>query len=154
MKVFIMRHGEAVHYAATDEERALTPHGELCSLSVARACKQQGFSSFDHVLVSPYLRAQQTWNRISEVFTAKKVTVCDDITPYGQAEDVAEYIGALSNVESLESILLVSHLPLVGYLTAELVGDMNAPMFPTSGLVCVEYDVERRQGELLWHLHP
>ncbi|MGV2989493.1 phosphohistidine phosphatase SixA [Vibrio sp. E150_011] len=154
MKVFIMRHGEAVHYAASDEERALTPHGEACSLAVARACKQKGFSSFDMVLVSPYLRAQQTWDIISAEFNGKDVAVCDDITPYGQAEDVAEFINALTKVESLDSILLVSHLPLVGYLTAELVGGINAPMFPTSGLVCVDYDVDKRQGELLWHLHP
>ncbi len=52
MKVFIMRHGEAVHYAPTDEQRALTEHGKENSIIVARACKQQGYERFDKVLVS------------------------------------------------------------------------------------------------------
>lgn len=154
MKVFIMRHGEAVHYAPTDEQRALTEHGKDNSIIVARACKQQGYGRFDKVLVSPYLRAQQTWAAISQEFSSDDVVTSDDITPYGQAEDVVEYVSAIAEIESLESILLVSHLPLVGYLTAEFVGDISAPMFPTSGLVCIEYDVQRRQGEVLWHIHP
>ena len=154
MKVFIMRHGEAVHYAPTDEQRALTSNGKECSVIVARACKQQGFSEFDKVLVSPYLRAQQTWAAISREFSSDDVVTSDDITPYGQAEDVVEYVAAIAEIEQLQSIRLVSHLPLVGYLTAEFVGDMSAPRFPTSGMVCIDYDVERRQGEVLWHIHP
>jgi phosphohistidine phosphatase len=149
-----MRPGAAVHYAARDEERDLSSHGKECAVSVARACKQQGYAEFDKVLVSPYLRAQQTWAAISSEFSSSDVVTSDGITPYGQAEDVVEYVSAIAELENLESILLVSHLPLVGYLTAEFVGDISAPMFPTSGLVCIEYNVERRQGEVLWHIHP
>ena len=42
MKVFIMRHGEAAHYAASDAERELTKHGRSQSTAVAMACKKQG----------------------------------------------------------------------------------------------------------------
>ncbi|MDF4862032.1 phosphohistidine phosphatase SixA, partial [Vibrio parahaemolyticus] len=48
----------------------------------------------------------------------------------------------------------VSHLPLVGYLTSEVVKDMTPPMFPTSGLVCIEYDLQTQNGEVLWHITP
>lgn len=154
MKIFIMRHGEAEHHAASDEERQLTTYGIKASVSVATACKQKGFAEFDKVLVSPYIRAQQTWQAIESQFVSDSVDVCEDITPYGQSEDVVEFVCALAEVESLQSILLISHLPLVGYLTADFIGDTNAPMFPTSGLVCIEFDLQTRKGEVLWNLHP
>ncbi|MCV5745629.1 phosphohistidine phosphatase SixA, partial [Escherichia coli] len=54
----------------------------------------------------------------------------------------------------LESLLFVSHLPLVGYLTSEFVKEMTPPMFPTSGLVCIEYEPQTQRGEVLWHITP
>lgn len=154
MKIFIMRHGEAEHFADSDAARQLTPRGRVESEAVARACKEQGFAQFDKVLVSPYIRAQQTWQEISEYFAAKSIEICEDITPYGQSEHVFDFASALIEVEKLDSLLLVSHLPLVGYLTSEFVKDMAPPMFPTSGLVCIEYDLQTQNGEVLWHITP
>ncbi|MFB1068909.1 phosphohistidine phosphatase SixA [Vibrio diabolicus] len=154
MKIFIMRHGEAEHFADSDAARQLTPRGRVESEAVARACKEQGFAQFDKVLVSPYIRAQQTWQEIREYFAAKSIETCEDITPYGQSEHVFDFASALIEVEKLDSLLLVSHLPLVGYLTSEFVKDMAPPMFPTSGLVCIEYDLQTQNGEVLWHITP
>ncbi len=154
MKIFIMRHGEAEHYAASDAERALTARGRSASAAVSRACVEQGFCQFDKVLVSPYLRAQQTWDVIAKQFSANQIETCDDITPYGESAPVFEYVCALIEHENLSSIVLVSHLPLVGYLTAEFVPEMVPPMFPTSGLVCIEFDPKTRRGEMLWNIQP
>ncbi|USD66016.1 phosphohistidine phosphatase SixA [Vibrio sp. SCSIO 43136] len=156
MKIFIMRHGEAETFAATDAERALTKRGREQSLLVAKACREQGQADFDLVLVSPYLRAQQTWETIQACFSvdAQKVETCDDITPYGDSETVYHYVLALMETRKIESVLMVSHLPLVGYLTSEFVPDLPPPMFPTSGLVCVESEPVSGKGELLWHIHP
>lgn len=154
MKVFIMRHGEAAHFAASDAERELTQHGITQSLAVAQACEKQGEETLDLVLVSPYVRAQQTWQVISPLFSVKEQMTYEEITPYGNAEEIYTYVSALAQVKSLNSVLLVSHLPLVGYLTAEFVPGMTPPMFPTSGLVCLEFDPETQKGELLWHINP
>lgn len=156
MKVFIMRHGEAEHFANSDAERELTTRGREQSLAVARACERQGFHQFDSVLVSPYIRAQQTWQTISSAFTTHDdgFSTYQDITPYGTSSDVFHYVSALIASKNLDTVLLVSHLPLVGYLTAEFVSGIAPPMFPTSGLVCIEYDAETMCGELLWHIHP
>ena len=113
-----MRHGEAEHFADSDAERALTKRGKMASLAVAQAANEQGISQFDKVLVSPYLRAQETWLEISQAFSGKKVETCDDITPYGMSDDVFDLTLAMAEVEKLETILFVSHLPLAGYLTA------------------------------------
>ena len=154
MKIVIMRHGEAEYFASSDEERALTPHGRKTSYSVAQACVSQGAQQFDKVLVSPYLRAQQTWQEISPLFDASQVDECEDITPYGDSATVVEFIHAIAEVEHLQSLLLVSHLPLVGYLTADFVTNITPPMFPTSGMVCIEYDLEARRGDLIWNINP
>ncbi|EKO3564407.1 phosphohistidine phosphatase SixA [Vibrio metschnikovii] len=155
MKIVIMRHGEAEHYADSDAERALTEAGQTASAAVARVfAKQSGLDQFDKVLVSPYLRAQQTWQAISGYFSVAKVETCDDITPYGQAEDVFEYLVALIQTEQLETLLIISHLPLVGYLVAELVAGLPAPMFPTSGAIGLEFDPETRQASVLWNVYP
>lgn len=154
MKIFIMRHGEAEHYAPSDAERALTDRGRSASFAVANACREQGIKQFDKVLVSPYLRAQQTWQEISSLFDAKSIETSDDITPYGDSEQVADYVNALIELEQLDSILLVSHLPLVGYLTAEFVTDMVPPMFPTSGLICIEYAAKEKQASVAFNIQP
>ena len=154
MNIFIMRHGEAEHFAQSDAERALTDHGQSASLAVARACAEKGFAKFDKVLVSPYVRAQQTWKAISQYFVAEQVETCDDITPYGEASQVADYVSALVDVHNYQNLLIVSHLPLVGYLTAEFVIDMVPPMFPTSGMICIDYSSQARTGEVRFNIHP
>ncbi|MEZ9927729.1 phosphohistidine phosphatase SixA [Vibrio breoganii] len=154
MNVFIMRHGEAGSFAISDAERTLTQRGEQQSLEVAKSVVGQGVSHFDLVLVSPYIRAQQTWDVIKDQFSATKVEECVDITPYGQSDDVYQYVCAIADTQQPKSILLVSHLPLVGYLTAEFVNDMSAPMFPTSGFAAIDFDLESSNGELMWHIAP
>lgn len=154
MKIFIMRHGQAEHFAASDAERALTDLGRSASVTVAQRCVEQGISHFDKVLVSPYLRAQQTWYEISKYFSAESVETSDDITPYGDSEQVFDYISAIADHEKLDSILLVSHLPLVGYLTSEFVTDMMPPMFPTSGIIGIDYPLDSLQGQVLINVQP
>lgn len=149
MKIYIMRHGEAQMFAPSDEARELTPKGRLESRVVMQKVE---YKVFDLVLVSPYIRAQQTWQEVASLVEAKKVETSDEITPYGDSESVAEYIKAVAEVSNIESVLLVSHLPLVGYLTAEFATGMQAPMFATSSIACVDYSLETQSGELLWHL--
>lgn len=151
-----MRHGEAEAYAASDEERNLTGHGEGQSIRIAQWLMAEHAVAFDYVLVSPYVRAQQTWNAIQPILkvAAEKVEICEEITPYGDSDDVIEYVKALGSVKEIENILLVSHLPLVGYLTADFVPGIMPPMFPTSAMSCVEYSHNTGKSELLWLQQP
>ncbi|MCL9781837.1 phosphohistidine phosphatase SixA [Vibrio sp. S4M6] len=153
MKIYIMRHGEAENRAPSDAERALTGRGKQDSVSVMTDGVKHGLRHVDLALVSPYLRAQQTFQAISHLFDYTKQETCKGITPYGESGDVFEYVQALVEVQKLESLLLVSHLPLVGFLTSEFVPTIAPPMFTTSGLVCIEFDPATRSGEVLWHLH-
>ncbi len=152
MKIFIMRHGEASHMASSDAERHLTMRGRLESLTVVKEAFAQELT-VDKVLVSPYIRAQETWEEISTHVNCADVESCEDITPYGQADKVYDYVMALVETKQLESIFMVSHLPLVGYMVSEFVTDVAPPMFPTSGMVCIEFDAKTGKGQLISQYH-
>ncbi|MGF1682538.1 phosphohistidine phosphatase SixA [Photobacterium minamisatsumaniensis] len=155
MRIYIMRHGEAHNFAPSDAERPLTPRGEALSSQMALQLSPQLNGELDTVWVSPYLRAQQTWQSMVEHLPEpKRLVTMEDITPYGDAEDVAAYIKAVVNLERPDTLLVVSHLPLVGYLTAELVAGLQPPMFITSSIAAIEYNPDSEASELLWQATP
>lgn len=147
MKIYIMRHGQAGMNAKTDEQRPLTEQGIEESIHMARWLAPQLTDSFSLVIHSNYLRARQTWQAISaELPAAREVEESGEITPYGDPAFVASYLTALAATH--DSILMVSHLPLVGYLVQSLCPAAGAPMFATSGMACIEW--QDGKGVLLW----
>lgn len=155
MRIYIMRHGEAENFAASDAERPLTERGSRQSKQMAEMLAQQLNQPLDTVLVSTYLRAQQTWQCMeSELPGVANVQVSDEITPYGDAATVVDYLKAMIGVEKPQSVLLVSHLPLVGYLTSELVVGIQPPMFSTSAIAAIDYDPDMDNAELVWQNVP
>ena len=149
MKVVVMRHGDAVLGADDDAARALTSLGGEQSRAMALWLQQQ-MPHLDRVLVSPYLRAQQTWQTVRELFGEVRVDVLDELVPHGHSAPVADYLRALEG--EVENLLVISHLPLVGYLVADLCPVQLPPMFVTSAMVAVE--LQGAQGNLLWQQAP
>lgn len=145
MKVFIMRHGEAAMYAPSDAERPLTENGKQISHQSAQWLKTElaniDQSKIERVLVSPYLRAQQTLQVIQQVIDAQQINVLAELTPGGNEALVADYLHVLQQQE-VSSVLIVSHLPLVGYLVAELCPDATPPMFATSAIARIDLQSE------------
>ncbi|MFC0308391.1 phosphohistidine phosphatase SixA [Gallibacterium trehalosifermentans] len=111
MNIFIMRHGEASFTTFIDKDRPLTARGE-------DQASEQGSWLVKHaipeqVLVSPYLRAQQTYQYMQQHFKkAISVETWENLTPYGHAELVVDYLDTLQQ-DGIKNILIVSHLPLV-----------------------------------------
>ena len=149
MKVVVMRHGDAVLGADDDAARALTSLGREQSRAMALWLQQQ-MPHLDRVLVSPYLRAQQTWQTVRGLFGEVQVDVQDELVPHGHSAPVADYLRALEG--EVENLLVISHLPLVGYLVADLCPVQLPPMFVTSAMVAVE--LQGAQGNLLWQQAP
>lgn len=119
MQVFIMRHGDAALDAASDSVRPLTVCGCDESRQMATSLKGQKVD-IERVLVSPYLRAEQTLDIVGECMNLPKhVDVMPELTPCGDVGMVSAYLQALAN-EGVATALVVSHLPLVGYLVSEL----------------------------------
>ncbi|MBJ5579060.1 phosphohistidine phosphatase SixA [Salmonella sp. NW368] len=152
MQVFIMRHGDAALDAASDSVRPLTPCGCDESRLMANWLKGQKVD-IERVLVSPFLRAEQTLDVVGDCMNLPaQVDVLPELTPCGDVGLVSAYLQALANEES-GSVLVISHLPLVGYLVSELCPGETPPMFTTSAIANVTLDVSGK-GTFNWQMSP
>ncbi|MFQ1053742.1 phosphohistidine phosphatase SixA [Gilliamella apicola] len=147
MKVCIMRHGEAGFSASSDASRTLTNYGIEQAKQAGIWLKEQNFH-FDLGLVSPYLRAQQTLTELSSQVSVAKVTTDKFLVPGGSASYIADTLTMLVT-NGVNNVIVVSHLPLVGYLVNELCPHVSPPMFPTAAIACVELSLDA-SGKLEW----
>ncbi|MDX7990132.1 phosphohistidine phosphatase SixA [Xenorhabdus littoralis] len=153
MYIFIMRHGDAAVDSISDATRELTPRGWQESQKMAHWLSQQS-PDIDCVLVSPYIRAEQTLKVVRENLTlSDSEQVLNELMPSGDVALVASYLQVLAT-QGHKAVLVVSHLPLVGYLVSELVSGQIPPMFATSSIACVELDHKTEKGRLLWQTSP
>lgn len=153
MQVYIMRHGDAALQAASDAARVLTQKGKDDSALMAQWLNKRN-PAIDNILVSPYVRAEQTLQVVREHLSLPhQATVMDMLTPGGNAAFVADHIRDLA-IMGANAVLVVSHLPLVGYLVSELCPHEAPPMFITSSIACIELDVKRHNAHLEWMLSP
>ena len=72
---------------------------------------------------------------------------CDDITPDGHAGSVVSWLAAEIQQHGYESVVLVSHMPLVSYLVHELDASVQPPIFPTAGIAVVDFSPETLRGK-------
>lgn len=144
MRLFIMRHGEAEPFKQPDAERVLTVRGIQDTQSVGALLKSDleselkpELATIQRAYVSPYVRAQQTFDNVNYASALNLVKVDEpEITPNGHPQAVLPLIQSALD-EGLESILLVSHQPLVSRLVATLVEGSESfnyqyPMMPAS----------------------
>ncbi|MBF0751129.1 MULTISPECIES: phosphohistidine phosphatase SixA [unclassified Pasteurella] len=157
MKIFVMRHGEAEVIAKSDKDRRLTEYGKKQAFAQGEWLKNYIKStalSFDHILVSPYQRALETFEQVNNQFEGtlqSNLEIWEGITPYGSAELVAGYLSVLKN-QGIESVLIISHLPLVGEIIAELYGKRNPISFYPATLVQVDW--KEGKGEIVSYHYP
>ncbi|WP_329504725.1 phosphohistidine phosphatase SixA [Haemophilus parainfluenzae] len=147
MKIFIMRHGEAEVVSSSDEARHLTDYGRKQSISQGQWLKTHLNStalSVQKVIVSPYVRTQETFELVNSALDniLNDVETWSGITPYGNATLVADYLSVLQE-QGVKSILLVSHLPLVGSIVSELYGKRNPISFYPSTIVQIDWNGEK-----------
>jgi phosphohistidine phosphatase len=165
MQLYIMRHGEAQnavsHSFASDSERELTQQGKFEAQLMAHWLIKMKVD-VTHLWVSPFFRAQQTCAIISEDIDVKAETL-DFITPEGDAKQVHDYIDAFilnhlgnikENDKSPQALFIVSHMPLVSYLVAELTNYQAAPIFATAGIAEIDYNTQSMRGELVRLISP
>ncbi|MBL4536675.1 phosphohistidine phosphatase SixA [Actinobacillus pleuropneumoniae] len=140
MNIWIMRHGEAGFNVATDSERPLTENGRKTAYKqgqwLAKRFLEQSIVP-DKVIVSPYLRAQQTFEALNEGMQAvdfkrnlvnSSIEIWEGVTPGGDPENVKNYLDFLRE-EGAKNILIVSHLPLVYDLVVSLTQHQDSVHF-------------------------
>lgn len=154
MQIYIMRHGQASSLGSLDAERQLTGEGRFEAKVMANWLRNLKIN-FDYILVSPYIRAQQTCNTLVSILDcADKVVSLDLIIPSGTPTKVHDFIDGLANAENDQHILLISHLPLVSYLVEQLTIERHAPIFQTAAIAQIDYDVENMQGQFVRMVTP
>jgi phosphohistidine phosphatase len=148
MQIYIMRHGQAEMMAFSDAERNLTDLGREESERMAKYLVTQGVE-LDAVLVSPYVRAQQTWQSVSPFFDGiTNIQTLPCLTPSGSARKTVNELLALQ-AEGVKAVLIVSHLPLVGYIVGELSPSAGVPAFSTSAVGHVSLNDENGIAEMI-----
>ncbi len=134
MRLWVLRHGQAEAHAASDAQRNLTEHGREEVLTMARRLQQE---VPDVILASPYVRAQQTAELVrGQLQMRRAIVTVDWATPDDDPLALLDHLAERSE----NTILLVSHQPLVGQLLSLAVeGHRQAhyPM-PTAALACLD----------------
>lgn len=120
--LWVLRHGEAVNMASTDASRTLTPQGRE---QVRRSAGQLVGQPLTLMLVSPYVRAQQTAEIVQNTLSQNvEMRTVPWLTPDSDPDTA---LGALDGLDA-EHLLVVSHQPLVGALVGLLDrGERSSP---------------------------
>ena len=97
MKVFIMRHGEAEVVSSSDETRRLTGYGRKQSISQGQWLKTHLNStalSVQKVIVSPYVRAQETFEFVNLALVGSIVSEL-----YGKRNPISFYPSTIVQID-------------------------------------------------------
>ena len=123
MRLWLLRHGEAQSYASSDAQRPLTARGRA---QVLLAAEQLRGRALQHILVSPYVRAQQTAAIVREAIGfAGDLQTVPWLTPDDDPREVLAQLGPFEG----RDLLLVTHQPLVGALAGWLIhGHRQQPL--------------------------
>ncbi len=150
-QLYIMRHGQAHMRASSDELRELTATGIEQSFNAA----QQYLSRrhFDHVFISPYLRAQQTFEQVK----AAQVTFTHSATVPWVTPDVSTR-QAVNELASLQgealNVLIICHQTFAGRLASQLCdGHEQGMHVDTAAIVDIQTEVFAPQCGIFQKIH-
>jgi phosphohistidine phosphatase len=157
MTIFILRHGQAEAQITTDEVRQLTEKGRSDTARVIGA-RVLDMAPLAQIWASPLVRAQQTAAIAAHYFPHLKIQTTELLLPEANSQALLEWLDELNQLQlkdSNQSVLLVSHQPLVGSLVNKLCG-ASEDFYPmgTSSLAAIRAEViASDMGDLLWLDH-
>lgn len=154
MKLFILRHGEAERQITSDEARNLTATGRTNVAAVANVSALE-LQTVQQIWVSPLLRAQQTAEIVCAQFEKNGLHIDRQTLELIVPEASPFLLFDAIQAAQIESLLLVSHQPLVGHFIDLFCGSYQGfHEMNTSSMACIEYDkAEPKAGTLCWLRH-
>lgn len=133
MRLLILRHGDA-NLGSPDRSRQLSAYGrEQVHQQALRHYRD--ISAVDVVVSSPYVRAAQTTEIVTQATAVKSIEWLEDLAPQGSLRRVEAFL----QQHQAGNVLLVSHLPLVGLLIDYLTGQ-TANSMGTASLASLSMD--------------
>ena len=142
-----MRHGESL--VTSENEQPLTPRGKMQVTQDLRFAKEAG-ARMNFIVTSPVTRAKQTAEIAKAIFGVDYV-VSNALEPESSPDAIYE---ELSKHKSTDSILLVSHKPLVLNFLSDILGVRNGFQFSTGTLAMVDGNPTHGGGSLALFLPP
>ena len=122
MQLTLVRHGEAAPpINGVDSKRPLTERGHKQAQQTADFLKKN--VQPDVFVVSTLLRAQETLAHIQQYYKDVHVLICDKIKPEDDAKLAIEWLSQLP----FESIVVVCHMNVVGYIAEQLTHEQFNP---------------------------
>ena len=148
-KLWIMRHGQAQSMAPSDEQRPLTEVG-VSQVQINYQFLQD--QTLTHVFVSPFLRAQQTFETLkSQGLQYQSLQTVDWVTPDVATQPAIDHLLALEG-ENL-NVLIVCHQTFAGRLATHLCdGDTSGRHVDTAAIVALETEVFASQCATLCNI--
>jgi phosphohistidine phosphatase len=156
MQIYLLRHAIAEEGAPnrSDRDRALVPEGRKKLKDVLRLARQAD-TALSLILTSPYRRARETADMVADLLSPEaELLESNSLQPEGRPEEVWHEIRAH---KSVDSVVLVSHEPLLSSLAAHL---LNSPSFLVDFKkgALMRIDVEsfgpQPHGKLRWMITP
>jgi phosphohistidine phosphatase len=155
-ELYVIRHGLAEDRGDAwpdDAKRPLTDEGISRMRKAARGLARLGVT-IDIVLTSPLVRARQTAEIVAgELDPRPSLVNVDSLAPAGS---YAAVIADLGKYARRSRIGLVGHEPMIGELTARLIGSRHAVEFKKGGVCRIDLDdlPPAGPGALRWMLTP
>lgn len=153
MIIYVLRHGQAEAQISSDDARRLTPTG-IIETEAVLASRVSLLVGVAEIWASPLVRAQQTAQLARQYLPGIPLQTTALLVPESEPEQLIDWLYQ-REAEGAESILLVSHQPLVGRLLALLCGKPEGfyPMGTSSLAAITLHPVAAGLGDLLWLDH-
>lgn len=155
MNIYLVRHGDAEKASIDkmDYERGLTIQGVSTTRNAANYWKKI-IPDIDYIITSPFTRAVQTSQIISEAFGFDKKIITDKkLSPGSKTEDLTEILNTLKG----KNIIVVGHQPDISDHISELVSDSGMFLeFKKSAIAKISFGtrVKRGKGTLEFLIPP
>ncbi|MDO6691684.1 phosphohistidine phosphatase SixA [Aliiglaciecola sp. 3_MG-2023] len=158
MYIFVMRHGEAEPSLQNDQLRPLNDYGISQAQKSGDWLKlfaKNAKISLSHAMVSPFLRAQQTFQQVNLATKIADIRSNADLVPSGNCQALHYSIDHFAQEQqNVTGLLLVSHMPFVSYLVDEMCEIEELRLFSTGTIVCIDYDLEESKGRIVKTFTP
>jgi len=149
MKVYLVRHGEAVS-SQFDPKRPLSQQGLADVQKIASFIKSLKIS-VEHIWHSGKLRAAQTAEILGSVMLMKDCSARDGLGPNDDITTITEELEAYDT-----DLMIVGHLPFLGYLVSLLLADRqtaNIVTFDAGSIACLNCSDPGR-WQIEWMITP
>jgi phosphohistidine phosphatase len=149
MRLYLLRHAEAVDHAASDHDRQLTPRGISRTQAAAGVMARLGLRPA-HIYSSPRVRARQTAEIVGQALGVA-VEIRDEVNFSFSVEAVHSLIQGLDDAAE---VMFVGHEPSMSAVLNGLTG--AAVVMKKGGLARVDVytPIAPLHGQLVWLIAP